>query len=92
MRRTKRSGSFWLCLLLNLLLNLEGTIPAVLLLITHFLFDISVWWSVGALALWILGMVLWMKFMGWASRCGTERQFRKNKNPYSVTSKQNIDS
>ena len=87
MRRTKRGGNFWLCFLINLLLNLEGTIPAVLLLIAHFLFDISLWWSVGALALWILGMLLWMKFMGWAARCSNERTERENKNPYSVKPK-----
>ena len=32
MRRTKRGGGFFLCLLLNLLLNWEGVIPAALLL------------------------------------------------------------
>ena len=31
MRRTRRSGGFFLCLLLNLLLNWEGAIPAALL-------------------------------------------------------------
>lgn len=30
MRRTRRSGGFFLCLLLNLLLNWEGVIPAAL--------------------------------------------------------------
>lgn len=84
MRYTKRGGNFWLCLLINLLLNLEGTIPAVLLLIAYFVFDISVWWSVGALALWVLGIFLRMKFMGWVISCSNERTYRENKNPYSV--------
>lgn len=33
MRKTKRSGSFLLCLLINILPNLEGLIPAAILLI-----------------------------------------------------------
>ena len=35
MRRTRRSGGFFLCLLLNLLLNWEGVIPAALLFALH---------------------------------------------------------
>ena len=50
-RRTKRSGGFWLSLLLNMLLNLEWTIPAWILLALHFVFDWSIWWFVLALAL-----------------------------------------
>jgi len=85
MRRTKRTGSFWLCLAINLLLNLEGTIPAIILLVLHFVLGWSVWWAVGAFALWILGMVLWMRFMGWASAVSSEADRPKeNKNPYSV--------
>ena len=85
MRRMKRGGNFWLCLLINLLLHLEGTIPALLLLVLHFVLGWSVWWAVGALALWILGMVLWMRLMGWAASAGSEPDPPKeNKNPYSV--------
>lgn len=85
MRQTKRSGSFWLCLLSNLLLNLEGTIPAIVLLGMHYVFGLSLWWAAGALALWIFGMVLWMKFMGFAARSSGEKDPPKeNKNPYSV--------
>ena len=36
MRRTVRSGSFWLCLILNLLLNLEWSIPAIAALVLHY--------------------------------------------------------
>ena len=72
-RRTKRSGSFWLCLLLNMILNLEWTIPA------------SIWWFVLALALWVLNILFWMKLMGWAADCSQEKDPPKaNKNPYSV--------
>ena len=36
MRRARRSGGFFLCLLLNLFLNPEGMIPAAILLVLHF--------------------------------------------------------
>lgn len=90
MRRTKRSGSFILCLLFNMLLNVEGLIPAAVLLVLHFLFDWSVWWSVLASALWIVWRILWMLFIGWSGRCGRTPDLPKeNKNPYSVGNKKN---
>lgn len=85
MRKTNCSGGFLLCLLINIALNLEGIIPAVILLALHFWLDISVWWAVAALALWILGILAWMLIMNWASRCGNARDPQKpNKNPYSL--------
>lgn len=85
MRRTQRDGSFLFCLLINILLNLEGLIPAGILLILHFLLGWSIWWVVFALGLWILGLILWMLVIGWASRCGNTPDLPKeNKNPYSV--------
>ena len=87
-RRTKRSGSFWLCLLLNMVLNLEWTIPAWILLALHFLLSWSIWWFWLALALWVLNILLWMKVMGWASSCSREKDPPKeNKNPYSAKNK-----
>lgn len=85
MRRTKRSGGFIICLLFNMLINLEMSIPAWILLALHFWLDISIWWFVGALALWILYIISWMSIMGWASDCSnTPDPPKENKNPYSV--------
>lgn len=36
MRNSKRSGNFFLCLLMNILMNIEGLLPAVILLVLHF--------------------------------------------------------
>jgi len=83
MRRTRRGGSFLLCLLLNMLLNLEGAIPALILLGLHLWLDIGILWFWLALAAWVLGLVLWMLFVGWAAGCETS-SYRPNKNPYSV--------
>lgn len=92
MRRTKRGGSFWLCLLVNMLLNLERTIPAWILLVLHFWLGWSIWWFVLALALWIVDILFWMKVMGWAADCSnTSDPPRENKNPYSVGVKKKID-
>ena len=84
MRRTARSGIFLLSLLINLLLNLEWSIPAWILLALHIWLDISIWWFAGGLALWILRILLGMWFFGWAADCGSEKDPPKeNKNPYS---------
>ena len=85
MRRTKRSGGFIICLLFNMLINLEWSIPAWILLALHFWLDISIWWFVGAFAFWILSIISWMSIMGWASDCSnTPDPPKENKNPYSV--------
>lgn len=85
MRRTKRSGGFIICLLFNMLINLEWSIPAWVLLALHFWLDISIWWFVGAFAFWILSIISWMSIMGWASDCSnTPDPPKENKNPYSV--------
>ncbi len=84
MRKTKRSGNFFLCLFFNMLLNIEGLIPAVVLLILHFWLKLSIWWAVGMFAAWIVYLIMWMSFIGWAGKCGNTPDLPKeNKNPYS---------
>ena len=85
MRRWKRSGNFLLCLLINLALNLEWSIPAWILLALHIWLDISIWWFFGSLAFWILSILVEMRLVGWAASCGSQKDPPKeNKNPYSV--------
>ena len=92
MRRTKRGGSFWLCLLVNMALNLEWTIPAWILLALHFWLGWSIWWFVLALVLWIVDILFWMKVMGWAADCSnTPDPPKENKNQYSVGAKKKND-
>ena len=86
MKRTQKNGSFLLCLLINLLLNWEWSIPAWVLLALHIWLDISIWWFIGGLTLWILSILAGMLFMGWAADCGSIKDPPKeNKNPYSKT-------
>ena len=85
MRNSKRSGSFLLCFFINMLMNIEGLLPSVVLWVLHFWLKISVWWSVGTFIAWILYLIMWMAFIGWAGKCGSARDLPKeNKNPYSV--------
>ena len=85
MRKTKRTGSFFLCLLLNLIINLEWAIPGVIFLILHFSFGLSLWYAIIAFSVWIIVMIIWMLIIGWAGRCGDSSDPKKeNKNPYSV--------
>jgi hypothetical protein len=87
MRRTKLDGGFFLCLLINMLLNLEGTIPAWILLILHFLCDWSILWFWLALGAWALCLVVGMLLIRFANRCSTPDPPKENKNPYSVGAK-----
>ena len=57
MHNSKRSGSFFPCLFINMLMNIEGLMPAVILLVLHFWLKISVCWSVGAFIAWILSVI-----------------------------------
>ena len=85
MRKIGSVGGFWLCLLLNLLLNLQWSIPAWILLALHFCLDISIWWFVGGLSFWIVSILADMWLIGWAARCSDEKDPPKeNKNPYSA--------
>ena len=88
MRKTKRAGSFFACLLINLLFNLEWSIPAWILLVLHLWLGISIWWFIGGLGLWVLRILAGMWLMGWARDCGNRKDPPKeNKNPYSVKNK-----
>lgn len=85
MRRWKRKGNFLLCLMFNLLLNLEWSIPAWILLALHFWLDTSIWWFVAGLLFWVISIFVGMKLIGWAASCGNQKDPPKeNKNPYSV--------
>lgn len=87
MRSTKRSGGFIICLLFNCVLNLDGLIPAAILLALHFIFDISYLWSVGAALIWLAVIVVKMLFFRWVNTCSNEiDKPKKNKNPYSAKS------
>jgi hypothetical protein len=91
MRRTHRGGGFLLCLLLNLLLNLEWSIPFWITLGLHLWLGISPWWCIGAAALWIGRVLLGMWLIGWAAACGRiQDPPKENKNPYSY--KQNKET
>ena len=88
MRKTNRSDSFLLCLLFNMLLNLEGLIPAAVFLALHFILKWSIWWAVLAAGLWIVYLILWMLFMGFSAKSSsTPDAPKENKNPYSVGNK-----
>lgn len=84
MRRMRNSGNFFLCLLLNMLMNLEWTIPAWILLVLYFVLDWSILWFWLALGLWVLDILIMMGIMRWASTAEGPDRPRENKNPYSV--------
>ena len=90
MGRWKQIGSFLTGLLINMLLNLEWSIPAWILLGLHAWLGIRIRWFAAAMILWILRVLAGMWLMGWASSCGSRKDPPKeNKNPYSVKTNRN---
>ena len=84
MRRTSRSGSFFVCLVFNMLLNLEGLIPAAVLLVLHYVLDWSLWLTFAAVGLWVLYLVAWMAVIGWAGpMCRKKTKIRIQTNIYN---------
>ena len=71
-------------LFLSLLFHWYWSIPAWILLILHFTVGISVWWFVGALLLWIIGVRIFVRVIGWLTYMGNKPEAEnKNVNPYS---------
>ena len=88
MKRIKRLGGFFLVLLVNMLLNLEWSIPAWIMLGLHGWVGLPIGWFLGGLGLWILRCFVGMWFISWAVKCGSMKDPPKeNKNPYSVKNK-----
>lgn len=85
-RKPKEGTGFFTAFLINLIFNLEWTIPAWLLLGAHFWFGISIWWFVGALAVWIIGVAVKTEVLSWLVHVGNiPDPPKENKNPYSST-------
>ncbi|MBQ3087370.1 MAG: hypothetical protein IJC45_08540 [Clostridia bacterium] len=84
MKWVKKDSGFLLSFFVNLLFNLEWAIPAVISLILHFILDISLWWTAGCIAFWILLVLARTLLLFALNKAGNmpEKQ-RENKNPYS---------
>lgn len=85
MHRLRSGGNFLLCLAINMALNADGLIPAVLLLILHFWLGWPLWLTFAAAGAWLLILIVRMAILRWANCCGNVPDPpRKNKNPYSA--------
>lgn len=83
--RARRCGGFVFSLLVSLLFSLEGFVPALILVVLHFILGWSLWWAALAAAVWIAIVALRVAFISWVARCGnTPAPPQENKNPYSV--------
>lgn len=91
MRKTSRTGSFFLVLLFNIMLNLRLTVPGWILLALHFIIPqyIKWWYGLAYLGAFLLYMIVWMLILwglgAWANSAPPTPPV-KNKNPYSVKS------
>lgn len=84
MKWVKKDSGFLLSFFINLLFNLEWAIPAVICFVLHFIFEISLWWTLGFIALWLIVVLARTSLLFALNRVGNmpEKQ-RENKNPYS---------
>ena len=92
MKWVKKDSGFLLSFFINLLFNLEWAIPAVVSFILHFIFRISLWWTAGFIALWIIIVLARTSLLFALNRVGNmpEKQ-RENKNPYSSGAYKPVD-
>jgi len=96
MRKTSRTGSFFLVFLFNLFLNFHLTVPGWILLALHFIIPAYIkWWFClvwfGAILLYLF---IWMAILGFASKCANTAEPappKKNLNPYSSQGYKPID-
>ena len=91
MRRTTRSGSFFIVLLFNILINYHLTIPGWILLVLHFIIPQYIrWWYClvyfGAFLLYMLIWMLILRGLGAMANSVPPAPPVKNINPYSVKS------
>ena len=84
MLRRSDSTGFWASVLFTMALNLQWLFPAVVLLVLHFVFGLSLWWTAAAVGLWILWILVAVALLCLASKAGNApRPQTENKNPYS---------
>ena len=85
MQRDHRFSGFMLCFVSSAAIHLHWLLPAALLLAAHFAFRISIWWAVGALALFLLTILFRTALIDWAGSCRqTAFTEKPNRNPYSA--------
>lgn len=80
---TRHSSGFLISLVINLILNFEMAVVAIILLVLHFMLDISVIFFWIALGIWIVPNLLFTLFLFVLSGMDTTPEYRENKNPYS---------
>ena len=92
MKWVKKDSGFMLSFFINLLFNLEWAIPAVICFVLHFIFHISLWWSFGAVMLWLIVVLARTLLLFALNKAGNmpEKQ-RENKNPYSSGAYKPVD-
>ena len=79
-----RLGTLFRSFMINILLDMWGAIPAVILLVLHFFLGVPLWFFVMALAGWLVivgTMTVLMHLI--TSQPDTPHKQKKNMNPYS---------
>lgn len=84
--RIRRNSGFLLSIIINIVFNLEGSIPAWILLGLHFWLGLSIKWFLLALFIWLFVIFLRTAVLSWVNKQNNiSRPKLENKNPYSKT-------
>lgn len=83
--RGGRGGGFLMSLLVNLGLNVGWTAPAWVMLVLHYVADVTIWLFWGTLIFWAVVIVIMTLALILASKQGTVpiESHKRNVNPYS---------
>ena len=85
--RKADTDNFFLAYLLNVVLNLEWSIPALILLGLHFWLDVPIYFFWIALGFWLGGTLLAMLVIALIRKSVPPDNPTVNKNPYSATNR-----
>lgn len=82
-RHIQSAGNFLFCLIISLVLNLQGLIPAVIALVLYLWLGFPPLWIVFTLAgIWFFIILVQLLVIRWAAS-GPSKPSGSNKNPYS---------
>lgn len=83
-RRKKSDGGFLLSFLINLVLNFEFAVAAIVLLVLHYTVNVPLWTVWIALGLWIVPtLITTILLFVLVGAAGGVKSQNPNKNPYS---------
>lgn len=85
MRHTRKHSGFFLCFIINLLLNIEWILPSLIFtaLSIWLKYPVFIWLAVISFVLYVGVVCAWTGVLSYISRTSAPTPLPENKNPYS---------